>query len=92
MPAYPPAIRVSGADGRPDTTAATAEEKEKIFFEQAFPSQSRVGGETAFPNPVADVSAKEIREALFAQSVKKAPGVDGIGFKALRLLWRWAED
>ena len=92
MPAYPPAIRVSGADGQPDTTAATAEEKEKIFFEQAFPSQSRVGGETAFPNSVADVSAKEIREALFAQSVKKAPGVDGIGFKALRLLWRWAED
>ena len=54
--------------------------------------KKRVGGETAFPNPVADVSAKEIREALFAQSVKKAPGVDGIGFKALRLLWRWAED
>jgi retron-type reverse transcriptase len=38
------------------------------------------------------VSAREVREALFAQSVKKAPGVDGIGFKALRLLWRWAED
>jgi hypothetical protein len=86
VPSYTPAIRVSGADGRPDTTAATAEEKEKIFFEQVFPSQSRVGGETAFPNSAADMSAKEIREALFAQSAKKAPGVDGIGFKALRLL------
>ena len=54
--------------------------------------KKRVGGETAFPDSVADVRAKEVREALFAQSVKKAPGVDGIGFKALRLLWRWAED
>lgn len=26
------------------------------------------------------------------QSVKKAPGVDSISFKALRLLWQWAED
>ena len=92
VPSYTPAIRVSGADGRPDTAAATAEEKEKIFMEQGFPSQTRVEEETAFPDSVADVSAKEIREALFAQSVKKAPGVDGIGFKALRLLWRWAED
>jgi hypothetical protein len=92
VPSYTPAIRVSGVDGRPDTTAATAEEKEKIFMAQAFPSQTRVGGETAFPDSVADVSAREVREALFAQSVKKAPGVDGIGFKALRLLWQWAED
>jgi hypothetical protein len=29
---YTPAIRVSGVDGRPDTTAAIAEEKEKIFM------------------------------------------------------------
>ena len=42
VPSYMPAIKVSGADGRPDTTAATAEEKEKIFIEQAFPSQIRV--------------------------------------------------
>jgi hypothetical protein len=55
-------------------------------MEQAFPSQSRVGRETAFLDSVADVNAREVREALFAQSVKKAPGVDGISFKALRLL------
>ena len=89
---YTPAIRVSGVDRRPDTIAVIAEEKEKIFIEQGFLSQTRVKEETAFLDSVADVSAKEIREALFAQSVKKAPGVDSIGFKALRLLWRWAED
>ena len=66
MPSYTLAIRVSGADGRLDTTAATAEEKEKIFIEQAFLSQTRVEEETAFLDLVADVSAKEIREALFA--------------------------
>jgi hypothetical protein len=59
---------------------------------QAFPSQTRVGGETVFLDSVADMSAREVREAMFAQSIKKAPGVDGIGFKAARLLWRWAED
>jgi hypothetical protein len=36
VPSYTPAIRVSGVDGRLDTTAATAEEKEKIFMAQAF--------------------------------------------------------
>jgi hypothetical protein len=92
VPSYTPAIRVSGVDGRPDTTAATAEDKDKIFMEQAFPSQTRVDGETAFPDSVADVSTREVREALFDQSVKKAPGVDSIDFKAFRLLWRWAKD
>jgi hypothetical protein len=38
------------------------------------------------------VRACEVREALFAQSVKKTPGVDGIGFQALRLLWLWSEE
>jgi hypothetical protein len=66
VPLYTPAIRVSGADRRPDTTAAIAEEKEKIFMEQGFLSQTRVEEETAFLDLVADVSAKEIREALFA--------------------------
>ena len=41
---------------------------------------------------MAEVSAREVRAALFAQSVKKAPGVDGIGFKTLRLLWQWAAN
>jgi hypothetical protein len=92
VPSHTPAIKVGGEDGRPDTIVATAEEKEEIFMAQAFPSQIGVGGEISFPSSVADVGASEVREALFAQSVKKASGIDGIGFKALRLLWRWAED
>jgi hypothetical protein len=41
---------------------------------------------------VADVSAHDVHEALFNQSLKRAPSVNGIGFSALRLLWRWADD
>jgi hypothetical protein len=92
VPLHTPAIKVSGVDGQPDKIVATAEGKEEIFIAQAFPSQSMVEGEVVPPSSLADVSAREVREALFTQSVKKAPGVDGIGFKALRLLWRWAED
>lgn len=92
MPSYTPAIKIAGVDGRPDKTAATTEEKEEIFMSQAFPPQARENEHISFPDSNSGVSAKTVREALFAQSVKKAPGVDGIGFKALRLLWQWAED
>lgn len=78
-------------DGQADRVAATAEEKEKIFMAQAFPPQARNEEDIELPDSRAGVSAREIREALVAQFVKKAPGVDGVGFKTLRLLWRWAE-
>lgn len=71
---------------------ATAEGKQKIFMAQAFPSQAVVVEDISFSGSVADVSARKICEALFTQLVKKAAGVDGVSFKALRLLWRWADD
>jgi hypothetical protein len=91
-PSHTPAIKISGVDGQPDKVVAIAEGNEEIFMAQAFPSQAVVVGDVSFPSSVTDVSAREVREALFTQSVKKAAGVDGIGFKAIRLLWRWAED
>ncbi|GAB7336743.1 hypothetical protein MBLNU13_g10839t1 [Cladosporium sp. NU13] len=91
VPSHTPAIKISGVDGQPDKVVATAEEKEEIFMAQAFPPQAAVVEEFSLPGTVAEVSSREVREALFTQSVKKAPGIDGIGFKALRLLWRWAE-
>jgi len=33
------------------------------------------------------ITDEDIREALFNQSVQKAPGPDRLGFKAIRLLW-----
>jgi len=60
--------------------------------------------EEAFPKPLKGVERKaqeeggemwkkitdeDIREALFNQSVQKAPGPDRLGFKAIRSLWEW---
>jgi hypothetical protein len=92
VPSYTPAIKVGGTNGRPGWTAATVEEKEEIFVAQAFLSQAVDIEDTPNLDTSAGVSAKQVREALFTQSVNKAPGVDGIGFKALRLLCLWAED
>jgi hypothetical protein len=92
VPSYTPAIKVGGVDGQPDRIAATAEEKDDVFMAQASPPQARDEENIEVPNTRVNVSAGNIREALFAQSVKKAPGVDGVCFKAVRLLWRWAED
>jgi hypothetical protein len=66
---------------------ATAEEKGEIFIAQAFLSQAAVVGEVSFLDSTTDVDACKVREALFTQAVNKAPRVDGISFKALRLLW-----
>jgi hypothetical protein len=83
---HTPAIKVSGINGRPDKIVATAEEKEEIVIAQAFLSQAIVDREVSFPGSVTNVSAREVRKALFTQSVKKAPGIGGISFIALRLL------
>lgn len=86
VPSYTPAINISGSQGQPDRIAATAEEKEEVFMAQAFPPQAEIQEDIEFPDSSVGVSARKVRKALFAQSFKKAPGVDGIGFKALRLL------
>lgn len=90
-PSYTPAIKVKGVSGQPDRVAATAEEKEEIFMAQAFPRQPGEDRDIESPGTRTSVRACEVREALFAQSVKKAPGLDGVSFKALRLLWGSAE-
>lgn len=59
---------------------------------QAFPPQAIHNEDIQISDMSAGVSAEQVREALFIQAVNKAPGIDRIGFKALRLLWRWAED
>jgi hypothetical protein len=92
VPAYTPAVKVGGSDGQPDRVASTAEEKEDIFMAQVFPPQVRRDEDTHISDTKAAVGAREIREALFSQSFEEPPGADGIGFKALRLLWRRAKE
>ena len=62
---YTPAIKISDIARQPDKIVVIAEEKEEIFLAQAFPSQAIVVGDISFPDSAADVSAYEIREALF---------------------------
>lgn len=91
-PSYTPAIKTFNGNGEVVGVAASAEEKEDVFMKQAFPRQETTDEEIVIPNTTARVGAREVREALFAQSIKKAPGIDKLGFRALRLLWLWDED
>src|SRR5579871_1788161 len=79
--------------------AATIEEKEKIFLEQAFPrqNQEKENAQNGIQWREANIEQapatdEEIETALFTQSVKKAPGISGLNFKALRLMWRWDRE
>jgi hypothetical protein len=56
-------------------------------MEQAFHYQEKIDHETSIPRTTARFGAKEVKDALFAQSVKKATGIDKLGFRALTLLW-----
>jgi hypothetical protein len=42
------------------------------------------GGKTHLEN-----QEEEVKEAIYTQSVKKAPGPNNINFKIIRLLWEW---
>ena len=35
------------------------------------------------------ITDENIREAVFRQSTKRAPGPDRLGFKVIKLLWEW---
>jgi hypothetical protein len=78
-PSYTPAIKTFTDDGQLRSVAALAEEKEEVFMEQAFPRQGSTNDETTIPDTIAGVGAREVQEALFAQSIKKAPGIDKLG-------------
>jgi hypothetical protein len=83
----------------PDTgqvIVATFEEKEAIFREQAFPQapeddpgEAFQGIELPGPGNAHNLIAESaVRNAIFSQGVDKAPGVDLLNFRAIRLLWQ----
>jgi len=77
---------------RSGEVAESWEEKAELIKEEAFPKPlmgverkaQEVGGEMW-----KKITDEDIREALFNQSVQKAPGPDRLGFKVIRLLWGW---
>jgi hypothetical protein len=77
---------------RDGVVAESWEDKAELIKEEAFPkplkgverkAQEEGGGMWKM------ITDEDIRLALFDQSVKKAPGPDRLGFKAMRLLWEW---
>lgn len=79
-----------------DVIAATFKEKEAIFRGQAFPQapEQTLGEDIQrieLPGPGHAhelATAAAVGKALLSQGVEKAPGMDRLNFKAIRLLWR----
>ena len=70
----------------------TLEQKEALFLASMFPKAQG----NRVPEPIIPknggtelITDQDIDNALFAQSIKKAPGPDRLNFKAIRLLWNW---
>src|SRR5271154_29236 len=81
--------------GENDEIATTLEEKEALFLASQFPKAKN----SDIPEPIIPqnggielVTDQLIQQALFSQSTKKAPGIDRLNFKAVRLLWEWDQS
>ena len=74
--------------------ATTMEGKEAMIRAKAFPSPPQSVGPEVRPEPGNThlrITSEEVREALFNQSIRKAPGPTKLNFRAMRLLWSWEE-
>ena len=71
--------------------ASSIDEKEALIRETAFPQAPGVSQEAEIPQGSwhDQVDEELVRQALFHQAVQKAPGIDRLNFRALRLLWEW---
>jgi hypothetical protein len=75
--------------------ATTLEQKEALFLASQFPkAQGDSLPEPEIPQSggVELITDQAIQNALFSQSLKKAPGSDRLNFKAIRLLWDWDQE
>jgi hypothetical protein len=76
-------------EGSQGQVATTIEEKETLIRETAFPAAPEADlAQIAQPGVMHQpIGIEQVRKAIFSQSVQKAPGVDKLNFRALRLLW-----
>jgi len=77
---------------RTGEVAESWEEKAEWIKEEAFPKPLKGVGRKARKEGGEMwkmITDEDIQEALFNQSVQKAPSQDRLGFKAIRLLWDW---
>ena len=81
--------------GNSGEVAITLEQKEELFLASQFPKAH--GNELSEPIIPQDggielITDQVIQNALLSQSIKKAPGLDRLNFKAIRLLWEWDQE
>jgi len=72
--------------------ATSTGEKEAMIREISFPTTWNGSMETSFTATGhwhRQINAHRVQKALFGQAIKKAPGLDKINFRALRMLWSW---
>ncbi|QKX53974.1 uncharacterized protein TRUGW13939_01054 [Talaromyces rugulosus] len=81
-----PALQGPDLGAPPATTMA---DKEALIREMAFPNAPRSSPPGELPGGQAHmlITPERVHQALFSQSIKKAPGADRLNFKACRLLW-----
>jgi len=95
------ALRYTKPRGQQTTKGLRSRTEEVV---ESWDQKAELIKEEAFPKPLKGVERKtkeeggemwkkiteeDIREALFDQSVKKAPGPDRLECKVIRLLWEW---
>ena len=70
---------------------SSIDEKETLTWEPAFPQAPGDSQEVDIPQRSwhGQVDEEIVKHALFHQAVQKAPGIDQLNFRALRLLWDW---
>lgn len=71
--------------------ACSTAEKEALIREVMFPPTPGEGQETDIAQGTwhTQIDEERVKQALFHQAVQKAPGIDKLNFRALRLLWEW---
>ena len=77
--------------GPQEQVASSITEKEALIREVMFPPTPGEGQETDVAHGTwhTQVDEERVKQALFHQAVQKAPGIDKLNFRALRLLWEW---
>ena len=71
--------------------ASSIDKKETLIRETTFPQARGDNQEVEIPQGSwhSQIVEELVRQALFHQAVQKAPGIDRLNFRALRLLWEW---
>jgi len=87
-------MTVEALKDREGKQANTSLEKEEMLRHESFPPND---GDQYYKLPPAGsahtrVTEQAVEQALYSQSVKKAPGPDKLSLGAIRLLWRWDKE